>query len=146
MYLEHNPEPVRLLVAVTKALQSTDSHLGPDNYSEGWRPEHNVDPRIMINSYWAPFFNPFPSEIKRAITESLLAAWMEKTLRYSIVEYLPLPIIPRDDKVRLYTDVSGGRWEAARQFRSAGVSDDLVGRLVNCGISYNDRAAAIQYH
>jgi hypothetical protein len=45
LYIEsHNPEPVRLLVAVTKALQSTDARIGPGNYSEGWRPEQNIDP------------------------------------------------------------------------------------------------------
>jgi hypothetical protein len=92
LYLQsHEPDPVRLLVAVTKALQSTDAHLGPDNYSKGWRPDQNVDPRIMISSDWAPFFKPLPLEIRRAITESLLAAWMEKTMRCPITRYLPLP-------------------------------------------------------
>jgi len=148
LYIEsHNPEPVRLLVAVTKALQSTDARLGPDNYSEGWRPEQNVDPRILVSPYWAPIFKPFPFEIRRAIAESLLSAWMEKTLSYSIAEYLPFPFIPRDQNSRLYTDVSGGKvWEAARDFHSAGVSKDLVERLVIWGIAYNGRAAAIQYH
>jgi hypothetical protein len=145
--LSHNPEPVRLLVAVTKALQSTDVHLGPDNYSEGWRPEQNIDPRIIISPYWAPFFKPFPFEIRRAIAESMLAAWMEKTLSYRIADYLPLPMIRPDYDPHLYSDISGGRvWEAAKQFRAAGVSDDIVERLVNWGIRYNDRAAALQYH
>jgi hypothetical protein len=143
----HRPEPIRLLVAVTKALQSTDARIGPENYAEGWRPEQNIDPRITVSPYWADFFKPFPYEIKRAIAESLLTAWMEKTLSYRMAEYLPFPIIPRDYNARLYTDVSGGRvWEAARQFRAAGVSDDLIRRLVDWGISYEDRAAAIQYH
>lgn len=147
LYLQsHNPEPVRLLVAVTKALQSTDARLGPDNYSEGWRPEQNIDPRIMINPYWAPFFKPFPFEIRRAIAESVLEAWMEKTLSYPLAKYLPLPVLQRDYTPRLYSDISGGRvWEAAGQFRAAGVSDHLVERLVNWGIAYNDRAAALQY-
>jgi hypothetical protein len=148
LYLQsHNPEPVRLLVAVTKALQSTDVHQGPENYSEGWRPEQNIDPRIMISPYWAPFFEPLPFEIRRSIAESLLAAWMEKTLSYSIAKYLPLPVLQRDYTPRLYSDISGGKvWEAAGQFRAAGVSDDLVGRLVNWGIAYNQRAVALQYH
>ncbi len=148
LYLQsHNPEPVRLLVAVTKAMQSSDVHLGPDNYSEGWRLEQNIDPRIMISPYWSPFFKPFPSEIRRAIAESLLAAWTEKTLSYPIAEYLPLPALQRDYKPRLYSDISGGKvWEAAGQFRAAGVSDDLVTRLVNWGITYNQRAVALQYH
>jgi len=72
---------------------------------------------------------------------------MEKTLSYSIAEYLPFPFIPRDQNSRLYTDVSGGKvWEAARDFHSAGVSKDLVECLVIWGIAYNGRAAAIQYH
>jgi hypothetical protein len=143
----HNPEPVRLLIAVTKALQSTGASLGPDNYSEGWRPEQNIDPRILVSPYWTPFFSPFPFEIRRAIAESMLAAWMEKTLSYSIVEYLPLPRVEYHYDPRLYSDISGGRvWEAARQFRLAGVSGDLVERVVNWGIKYNDRAAALQYH
>ena len=148
LYLQsHNPEPVRMLVVVTKAMQSTDARRVPDNYSEGWRPEQNIDPRIMVSPYWVPFFKPFPFEIRRAIAESLLSAWMEKTLSYRIADYLPFPFIPRDYNSRLYTDVSGGRvWEAAKEFRSAGVSDDLVERLVNWGIAYNYRAAAIQYH
>ena len=148
LYLQsHNPEPVRLLVAVTKAMQSSDVHLGPDNYSEGWRLEQNIDPRIMISPYWSPFFKPFPSEIRRSIAESLLAAWTEKTLSYPIAEYLPLPALQRDYKPHLYSDISGGKvWEAAGQFRAAGVSDDLVARLVNWGIAYNQRAVALQYH
>jgi hypothetical protein len=142
----HNPEPVRLLVAVTKALQSTDARLSPDNYSEGWRPERNIDPRIMVSPYWAPFFKPFPFEIRRAIAESMLAAWMEKTLSYPLAKYLPLPVLQRDYAPRSYSDISGGRvWEAAGQFRAAGISDDLILHLVNWGIAYNQRAAALQY-
>jgi hypothetical protein len=148
LYLQsHNPEPVRLLVAVTKALQSSDAQLGPDNYSEGWRPDQNIDPRIVISPYWAPFFKPFPFAIRRAIAASLLEAWMEKTLSYPITKYLPLPVLQRDYTPGSYKDISGGRvWEAAEQFRAAGVPDDLVGRLEKWGLAYNDRAARLQYH
>jgi hypothetical protein len=79
-FQSHQQEPVRLLVAITKALQSTDPHLGPDNYSQGWRPDRNIDPRIMISPEWVYFFKPFPFEVRRALAESLLAAWMDKTL------------------------------------------------------------------
>jgi len=142
------PEPVRLLVAVTKALQSSDPQLGPDDYSEGWRPDQNVDPRIMISPNWVVFFRPFPPDVRRAVTESLLAAWMEKTLQYPVAQYLPLPVIQQGYTPRNgYTDMSGGRvWEAAQQFRAAGVSDDLVEGLQNWGIAYTDRAARLQYH
>jgi hypothetical protein len=148
LYLQsHHPEPVRLLVAVTKALQSTDGHLGPDNYSEGWRPDQNIDPRIIVNPDWAPFFKPFPFEIRRAIAESLLAAWMDKTLQYPITKYLPIPVIRRDYRQGGYSGISGGKvWEAAEQFHAAGVSDDLIERLENWGLTYTDRAARLQYH
>ena len=148
LYLQsHYPEPIRLLIAVTKALQSTDAELGPDNFREGWRPDQNIDPRIMISSDWAPLFKPFPLEIRRAITESLLAAWMEKTLQYPITKYLPLPVLQRDYTPSLYGDISGGKvWEAAEQFRAAGVSDDLVDRLEDWGLTYTDRAVRLQYH
>ena len=148
LYLQsHHPEPARLLIAVTKALQSTDVRLGPDNYSKGWRPDQNIDPRIMISSDWVPFFKPLPFEIRRAIAESLLAAWMDKTLQYSITKYLPLPVFQRDYPRRAYSDISGGKvWEAAEQFRAAGVSDDLVHRLENWGLTYTDRATRLQYH
>jgi len=144
----HYPEPVRLLVAVTKALQSTDPHLGPEDYSQGWRPDQNIDPRIMVNADWAPFFKPFPFEVRRALTESLLAAWMDKTQRYSLTTYLPLPAPQHNSNSRYaYGDITGGRaWEAATQFRAAGVSDDLVTRLQNWGADYTDRAARLQYH
>ena len=149
LYHETNyPEPVRLLVAVTKALQSSEPHLGPDDYSQGWRPDRNVDPRIMISPNWVAFFRPFPPKVRRALTESLLTAWMEKTLQYPVTEYLPLPVIQQDYTPRNgYSDISGGRvWEAAQQFRAAGVSDNLVERLQNWGIAYTDRAARLQYH
>jgi hypothetical protein len=149
LYLQTNySEPVRLLVAVTKALQSSDPRLGPDDYDQGWRPDRNVDPRIMISPNWIAFFRPFPPRVRRALTESLLTAWMEKTLQYPVAQYLPLPVIQRDYTPRNgYSDISGGRvWEAAQQFRAAGVSDDLVERLQNWGIAYTDRAARLQYH
>jgi hypothetical protein len=149
LYHETNyPEPVRLLVAVTKALQSSEPHLGPDDYSQGWRPDRNVDPRIMISPNWVAFFRPCPPKVRRALTESLLTAWMEKTLQYPVTEYLPLPVIQQDYTPRNgYSDISGGRvWEAAQQFRAAGVSDNLVARLQNWGIAYTDRAARLQYH
>ena len=144
----HKPEPVRLLVAVTKALQSTDSRLGPDDYRRGWRPDQNVDPRIMISSEWAPFFKPFPFEVRRALTESLLAAWMNKNLQYPIAEYLPLRSLQSDYSAGYaYNGITGGKvWEAAEDFRAAGVSEDLIDRLLNWGAAYTDRADRLQYH
>ena len=149
LYLRsHNPEPIRLLIAVTKALQSTDPQLGPDDYSQGWRPEQSIDPRIMVNPNWMPIFKTVPFEIRRALTESLLTAWMDKTQQYPIAKYLPVLAL-RHDYISGYTysDVSGGKvWQAAAQFHAVGVSDDLVERLLNWGLAYTDRAARLQYH
>ena len=146
--LSHHPEPVRLLVAVTKALQSTDPHLGPEDYSQGWRPDRSVDPRIMISPAWAPVFKPFPAEVRSALTESLLSAWLDKTEQYSVTKYLPLVSLGHDYSARYaYADISGGKvWEAVEQFRTAGISDDLAERLQNWGLAYTDRAARLQYH
>jgi hypothetical protein len=144
----HQPEPTRLLVAVIKALQSADPTLGPDDLDRGWRPDLNIDPRIMISPVWAPFFKPLPIEVHRALTASLLSAWMDKNLQYSIARYLPVSGIPPASYTtpHSYGEISGGKvWEAAQQFREAGVSAELVARLQEWGIIYTDRAARIQY-
>lgn len=44
----HVPEPVRLIIAVTKAFRSTNPKLGPDDFSHCWRPDQGVGPRIMV--------------------------------------------------------------------------------------------------
>jgi hypothetical protein len=143
----HQPEPARLLVAVAKALQSTDPALGPDNLKQGWRPNDNIDPRIMISPVWAPMFKPLPSELHQALTTSLLAAWMDKNLQYPITRHLPVGVPRRPyTQPSSYGDISGGKvWESASQFRDAGVAAELVKRLQQWGIAYSDRAARLQY-
>ena len=143
----HQPEPARLLVTVIKALQSTDPRLGPENLKQGWRPEQNIDPRIMISPVWAPMFKTLPLDVHQALTASMLAAWMEKNLQYPIVQYLPIGLPPQN-----YTphpklgDISGGKvWEAAQQFRDARVPAETVQSLQEWGIAFTDRAARIQY-
>jgi hypothetical protein len=81
LYAEsQRPEPARLLVALIKSMQSTDPRLGPDDVAQGWRPNQNVDPTIMVDAAWAPIFQPLDGEIRRAVTESLLGAWLDKNL------------------------------------------------------------------
>jgi hypothetical protein len=139
---------VRLLVAVTKALQSTNPDLGPDNYREGWRPDQNIDPRIVVSHNWVPLFKPLPFEVRRTLAESLLAAWMDKTVKYPITEYLPLLSLRNEHTSHYqYSDISGGKvWDGVEQFRATGVSDDLVERLKNWCLAYTDRTARLQYH
>ena len=143
----HQPEPARLLVAVTKALQSTDPHLGPDDLKQGWQPDDTVDPRIMISPVWATVFKPLPTEVHRALTTSLLSSWMDKNLQYPIAKFLPLGLPPRTYRSSLaYGEITGGKvWEAAQQFRDAGVAKDEVWRLQQWGIVFTDRAARLQY-
>ncbi len=144
----HQPEPARLLVAVTKALQSTDPRLGPGDYRQGWRPEQNIDPRILISPVWEPIFKPLPVELRRALTASLLSAWMDKNLQYPVAKYLPMGGLPARPYAppQGYGEISGGSvWEAAQQFRDAGVPAELARRLQQWGIAYSDRAARLQY-
>jgi hypothetical protein len=143
----HQPEPARLLVAVTKALQSTDPRLGPEDLRQGWRPDDNIDPRIMISQVWAQIFEPLPPEVHRALTTSLLAAWMDKNLQYPVEKYLPLGLPPRIYAPgSKYGEISGGKvWKAAKQFREAGVAAELILRLQQWGILFTDRAERIQY-
>lgn len=141
------PEPGRLLITVIKAMQSSDPNIGPENFSEGWRPDRNIDPRIMIARDWAPTFSPLGGELKRAITESLLTAWLDKTLQYRSASYFQLGRLANS-----YTpppdirDISGGKvWEAAPQFQAAGVSVQLLDRLEKWGRSYSDLASLYHY-
>jgi hypothetical protein len=123
----HQPEPARLLVALTKALQSSDPRLGPDNIKQGWRPNDNIDPRIMISPVWAPIFKSLPIEVHQALTASMLAAWMDKNLQYPITKHLPVGVPRRPyTQPSAYGDISGGKvWESASQFRDAGVAPEL---------------------
>ena len=143
----HQPEPARLLVAVAKAFQYADPAIAPDNLKQGWRPNDNIDPRIMISPVWAPMFKPLPIEVRQALTTSLLAAWMDKNLQYPITKHLPVGVPRRPyTQPSAYGDISGGKvWESASQFRDAGVAPELVKRLQQWGIAYSDRAARIQY-
>lgn len=141
------PEPGRLLVAVIKALQSTDPKIGPGNIAEGWRPDQTVDPRVMIGDRWAPVFKILPVHLKQAITESLLTAWLDKTLQYAPVSYFQrgLPVasyrLPAES-----LDISGGKvWEAAPRFLAAGVDRSTVQRLQEWGETYTALAQLFQY-
>lgn len=141
------PEPVRLLVAVIKALQSTDPRLGPENRSQGWRPRQNVDPTIMISSAWAPIFQALPNEARRAITESLLVAWLDKNMQYPLGRYFTQGSVEDNYAAPAsFGGISGGRvWEAAPSFKAAGVSQETVSRLEKWGVAFNDVAARFQY-
>lgn len=56
-------------------------------------------------------------------------------------------LAPADLQIFAYGEITGGKvWEAAQQFRDAGVAKDEVWRLQQWGIVFTDRAARLQYH
>jgi hypothetical protein len=143
----HRPEPVRLLLGVVKAMQSTDPRIGPKDGAQGWRPRQSIDPTIMVSEMWTPLFQSLPADAKRALTESLLAAWLDKNQRYSLGEYFT-PGVSEESYAAPSSlgGIAGGRaWESAPLFRAAGVSPELVNRLQKWGTAYLEMAARFQY-
>ena len=141
------PEPARLLVTVIKAMQSTDPRIGPDDVAQGWRPGQNVDPTIMLNDAWAPMFQSLSAGDRRAVTESLLAAWLDKNQQYPIGRYFRVGLSESSYALpESYGNIAGGKvWESAPLFLAAGVDPALVTQLQKWGASYTDTAARFQY-
>lgn len=140
------PEPVRLMVAVIKAQQSSDPRLGPGTSDRGWEPDHNVDPRIMIDPAWEPLLKPLPRDVHRALTTAFLTAWMAKNQQYSIANYLPVGVRTELYLYQNYSEITGGEvWKSASEFKNAGVPADIIERLLDWGSLYTDRAARVQY-
>ncbi|MGA2598718.1 MAG: hypothetical protein ABSH09_17210 [Bryobacteraceae bacterium] len=141
------PEPGRLLIAAIKALQSADPKISPANIAEGWRPDQTVDPRIMVSERCGPVFQTLPGGLKQAITESLLTAWLDKTLQYPAASYFQRGL--SESSYRLpteYLDISGGKvWDAAPRFLAAGVNLSTVQRLQEWGRSYTAMAQLFHY-
>lgn len=143
----HHAEPARLLVAVIKSLQSTDPRLGPEDGAQGWRPRQGIDPTILISDTWAPQFQPLDAALKRAITEGMLAAWLDKNQQYHLVRYFTSRLSERSyTPPASFGGIAGGKvWEAAPQFLAAGVSVVLVRQLERWGAAYEDVGARFQY-
>ena len=141
------PEPARLLVALIKAIQSTDPRIGPEDVVQGWRPSQNVDPTIMVNAVWAPMFQPLSADAKRAITEAFLGGWLDKNMQYPTGQYFRVGLTESSYAAPAsYGNISGGKvWEAAALFMSAGVNHDLVRQLQKWGSTYATMAARFQY-
>jgi len=142
-----SPEPARLLVTVIKALQSTDPRIGPQDLTQGWRPNQNVDPTITVSEEWAPIFQLLSREAKRAITESMLAAWLDKNLQYPVARYFRVGLSENSyAPPASLAGISGGNvWEAAPLFMAAGVSPELIRKLQKWGADYTDVATRFQY-
>jgi hypothetical protein len=141
------PEPARVLVAVIRSMQSTERGLGPKDKVRGWRPRQNIDPTIMVSEVWAPIFAALSAEERRAITEAMLAAWLEKNEQFQPGEYFT-PGVSDDNysaPANLGGIVGGRAWEQAAEFRAAGVSPKTVGQLQRWGRTYMDTAARFRY-
>ena len=141
------PEPARLLVVLIKAMQSTDPARGPDDVAQGWRPSLTVDPTIMVNAAWAPMFQPLPGDVTRAVTESLLTAWLNKNRQYRLDQYFRVGLSESSyAPPAKYADISGkAPWETAPSLLAAGVDPNLVRQLQAWGASYTEMAARFQY-
>jgi hypothetical protein len=141
------PEPGRILVALVKSMQSSDPEAGPDNYSEGWRPDRIADPRILISEDWRPVFQSLSPAQKLALMEAVLSAWLDKTAQFPLASYFSRGYLDSDYKVPppLQTFAGGRVWEAAPKFQSAGVSQTLIDRLQAWGEAYSKLAELYRY-
>jgi hypothetical protein len=72
---------------------------------------------------------------------------MDKNQQYSVAQFLPIGLREYSDySSHTYDGISGGKvWEAAQEFRGAGVGADLVQRLQQWGVVFTDRAGRIRY-
>ena len=141
------PEPARLLVTLIKAMQSTDPRIGPEDRAQGWRPDQSVNPTIMVNEAWAPMFEALSREVRRAITESLLSAWLDKNLQYPLGRYFTVGLTDNNYALPAnYGDISGPNiWDATPLFTAANVNPEVVTRLQKWGAAYTAVGARFQY-
>jgi hypothetical protein len=141
------PEPGRLLVTLIKSIQSTDPGIGPEDMAQGWRPEQNVDPSIMISDVWAPIFQPLGIDARRVLSEAFLTAWLEKNRQYSFGQYFHVGLSATSYTLPPSLGwIAGGRvWNAAPLFAAAGVDRAILTDLQRWGAGYMNAASRFQY-
>jgi hypothetical protein len=142
------PEPARLLVALIKSMQSTDPRIGPADVEKGWRPTRTVDPAVVVLPAWAPMFAALPSETRRAVTESMLTAWLDKNEQYRVDRYFFAGIREKSYTVPGgYADIATGKpWASVPQLKAAGINPNLIARLQAWGASYSEMSQRFQYN
>jgi hypothetical protein len=148
MYREsHRPEPARLLITVIKALQWSDPKSGPENQLRGWRPDATVGPTIMVDNDWSPVFRGLAPDVRRAVTEAFLSAWLEKNLKYRTAQFFTQGTTGRNyAPPQKIADITGAAvWTAASKFEAAGVASSTVAQLVKWGHAYTNMAASLHY-
>ncbi len=101
----------------------------------------------MVSETWTPIFRQLPADARRALTESLLAAWLDKNLQYPVAQFFtPGAAEERYILPASLGGISGSKvWESAPLFRAAGVSPELVSQLQKWGAAYTDMAARFRY-
>jgi hypothetical protein len=141
-------EPARLLTQAIQSFERADPSHGPGHYDDGWTPERNIDPRLLVDPQWGDIFRDLPPETRRAIAEALLTAWLDKNEQYPLVSYFQLgrtaqSYPPKDKALR---SVTGGRaWDTVAAFRELGVRPALLRRLEAWGAAWTELAARFQY-
>jgi hypothetical protein len=92
-------------------------------------------------------FQTLSDDAKRAMTESLLVAWLEKNSQYPIGRYFRVGLSESSYALPAsYGSIAVGKvWEAAPSFIAAGVNPEIVRQLRKWGASYTDTAARFQY-
>ena len=90
---------------------------------------------------------PLEPAVKSAIIEGMLAAWLDKNEQYAVGRYFTPGLSERSyAPPASFGGIAGGYvWEAAPQFRAAGVSAAVVRRLTAWGAAYQDVGARFQY-
>lgn len=145
--LSGRPEPGRLLETVITSLQATAANVGPENYAEGWRPERNLDPRILVAKDWAPLFAELPPATRKSLAEAFLTAWLEKNLQYPPAAYFGTRgAANRYRWPESLRGVAGGNvWDGIAEFRQAGVAEPLLQRVAQWGEVYRSLAQLFHY-
>ena len=85
--------------------------------------------------------------MRRAITEAMLTAWLDKNLKYRTAQYFTQGTSARGYKPSGKAGaISGGNvWEAAPRFEAAGVSPLTIKRLRKWGRAYSNMAASLHF-
>jgi hypothetical protein len=144
--LTHHAEPGRALVAIICALQSTNPSAGPAD-ADGWQPDRNVDPRILVAPEWADTFATLAPEYRLGLANAMLEAWLEKNRQYPIARYFNR-FLNQGDYIapKELRNITGGHvWEASSLFAAEGVRPSLVHQLQVWGRQSIDMAARFSY-
>ena len=141
------PEPARLLVAVIKAMQSTDPRIGPEDRAQGWRPSQNVDPTIMVSERGRRSSNRFPATRSAPLQSRSLRRGWTRTCSIPWLDILR-PVYRRNSYAPPASlgGISGGKvWEVAPLFMRPESIPNRVRQLQKWGTTYTDVAARFQY-